>query len=66
MHKNYLLTADTLWSGLPKPAYIEIPIFKIFDVKILGLYNVLLCTGGKICSKVDGTHSPKSAIYFPA
>ena len=65
MHKSYPQTTDTLRSGLPKPAYIEIPIFRLFDVKSLGLYNVLLCTGGKICGGGDETHSPKSAIYFP-
>jgi len=60
------ITIDTLRLGLPRPICIEIPIFRLFNFETLGLYNVLLSTGGKICAEVDGIHSPKSAIDFPA
>ena len=38
-----------------KPAYIKIPMLNLFDLKVLGLYSIILSTRGKICVKVGGT-----------
>jgi len=39
---------------LSKPAYMKIPMLNLFNLKILGLYSIVLSTRGKVCVKVGG------------